>query len=305
MEFTLQTDLAVLPQAIEFNFDTLKTGLTAQLERYQGLLVTEDTLKEAKTDRAALNSLSKSVNDAKISVKKTYMAPYDMFEKQVKEILAIIEKPASAIDEQIKAFEESERQNKYKAIEHFYKTNIGALVDLVSIDAVLNPKWANKTVALTDVTQEMFRAICKAKNDIEIIRAMRLDFGQQIIDVYLRTQDMSAALAEKTRLEELAAKLKALEAERKAAAPAAPPPPPTEPEPEVPAQKQGEVIQFSSAATAATVPQELEARDFRVYVTPAQKAALARFLKDNGIKYGFIPVDNEGRIIPWNKSKTA
>ncbi len=302
MEFTLQTDLATLPQAIEFNFDALKKELSAQLERYKNLVVAEETLKEARGDRAALNHLLESVNAARLSVKKTYMAPFDAFEKRVKQLVAIIEEPAGAIDKQIKAFEERERQEKYRAIEDFYKANIGALMDLVPIDKILNPKWANKKPDLMTVTQEMIAAINRVKNDLGIIRAMALPFEQQIIDAYLRTLNMSEALAEKKRMEEQAERLKALEAERKAVAPLpAPAPAPVEPPPPA-AMTQSAVIPLDNAP----ISEATKTIDVRFYgTTEAFRREMKALTQKYGIRYSAVPSDNEGRIIPWQQSKTA
>ena len=298
MQFTLQTDLTVLPQSIEFNFDELKADLSEQLELYRGLIVTEDSIPGAKDKRAKLNALVKSVEDARKSVKKTMLEPYNDFEKQIKELVALIQQPIDAIDTQVKAFEDAAKEEKYQSIARFYQTNIGSLMDIVPIERILNPKWANKGMDFMVITQEMITQINKIKNDIEVLRKMRLPGEQQVIDVYLRTFDMSAALAEKNRLEEQAAKLKALEDEQKAALPEPPPVAPMPAPVPPPAENPAKPVEQPTQA--------LKTIDVRFHeTTEAFRQEMKALTEKHGIKYAGIPTDDEGRIIPWQQSKTA
>lgn len=227
MEFILSTDLATaIPQEISFNYDELKTQLAESLDRYNNLVVTEDAIQPAKKDRAALNALYKAIEDKRKSVKKACLAPYETFETKAKELTGMIQQPIDAIDRQVKGFEEQKRQEKYKAIEHFYNDNIKELRDLVPLEKIIPDKWANAGIALISVTQDIMGAINKARNELGIIQKMGLPFESQIVDVYLRTLDMGAALAEKNRLEEqekaLAQAKRQREAERAAAIDAEP-----------------------------------------------------------------------------------
>ena len=60
MEFRMTTDLstALKPQEIAFNYDELKTQLAEKLEKYKGLLVTEDGIAEAFIEFAKKEGLS-------------------------------------------------------------------------------------------------------------------------------------------------------------------------------------------------------------------------------------------------------
>ena len=55
------------------------------------------------------------------------MAPYELFEKQVKEVLAIIDEPIHLIDSQIKEVEEQRRLEKKQKVLEIYEENIGNL----------------------------------------------------------------------------------------------------------------------------------------------------------------------------------
>ena len=92
-------------QAIEFNFDELKTELSARLEKYENLTYTEDAIKTAKEDRSNLNKFKEAIDKRRKEIKKLCLKPYEEFEKRIKELVFLVDKPVMAIDTQIKNFE--------------------------------------------------------------------------------------------------------------------------------------------------------------------------------------------------------
>lgn len=217
MEFKMITSLEqALPTVIEFNFEELKKELSVRLQKYNNLIVTEDAIKDAKSDRANLNKLLTAIENKRKEVKKQYLAPYEAFEKKVKEITALIQEPIAAIDTQIKAFEDAEKEKKKAEIEAYYNEQIGELAELVPLDKLWNPRWLNVTYKMADIQKEITDAIFKVRNDLKILTALKSEFEVQIKDKYLENFDMSAALAEKARLEEQQKKLEALKREEPA-----------------------------------------------------------------------------------------
>ena len=97
---------------IEFNYEELKNWITEQVEQYKGLAYTDETIKNAKEDRAKLNKFKESIDNARKDVKKRYLEPYNQFEDKVKTLLALIEEPTKAIDQQVKAYEEQKKAEK-------------------------------------------------------------------------------------------------------------------------------------------------------------------------------------------------
>ena len=75
MELVLKSVSVDLPQEIE-NLEQLKAELTPRLEKYNNLVVTEDSIKAAKDDKANLNKLRKAIEEQRISIKKQYLEPY-------------------------------------------------------------------------------------------------------------------------------------------------------------------------------------------------------------------------------------
>lgn len=228
MELIMTTDLEKsLPQKIDFNYEAIKTELSEKLERYNSLVVTEDSVSAAKKDKAALNKLKTALEDRRKEVKKDCLRPYEEFEQKIKELVGMIDAPVLAIDGQIKAFDEIKKAEKRADIQGFYADNIGDLAPILPFDKVFDLRWLNVTYKIEDAQKEIADRIFKTRNDIGIIKAMNLSGEQQVLDVYLRTLDMSAALAEKTRLEDQQKRMEEYEAARQKAAQEAPQEPKT------------------------------------------------------------------------------
>ena len=188
-------------EAIKFNYEELKEGLKNSLTKYKNIVYTPETIKEAKDDRATLNALKKSLNDEKIKIKKEFEVPYKDFEDKIKELIELVDKPASEIDKQVKIFEEAEKAKKRESIENIYAENIGSYADLIPLQQIYDSRWENKTYKETDIKKEIQDIVKKADSDIKVIAELKSEFEFQIKDTYFRTLDLGQALVEKQRLE--------------------------------------------------------------------------------------------------------
>ena len=210
MEFEIKTDLEKsLPATIESNFEEVKAEIQVKLVYYNNLVVTEPEIKGAKADKAKLNKLIESIEEYRKRVKSQCLKPYEDFEKKCKELVSLIGEPVKAIDTQIKAFDEIKQNEKYAEITAYYNENIGELSEIVSLEKVVNSKWKNATMPLDTVCNELGDKIFKIRNDLKIITAFGSEFELNIKDKYLQSYNMSAALAEKNRLEDQKTKLEA------------------------------------------------------------------------------------------------
>ena len=203
MELVMATDLAkVMPKEISFNYAELKEQLAERLKTYQNMVVTEESLRTAKADRATLNKLRTALDEKRKDVKRECLKPFAPFEEQVSELTKMISEPIECIDMQTKVFADQKKQEKQGQIQALYLANIGELREIISFEKISNPKWLNVTYKMADIADELIKIIRKIKNDLAVIAAMNLDCGEQMQDVYIRTLDMSAAMTEKTRWEQ-------------------------------------------------------------------------------------------------------
>lgn len=267
-------------EAIKFNYEELKGGLQESLKKYQNLVYTSQNIKEAKDDRATLNALKKSLNDEKIKIKKEFEVPYKDFEDKIKELIELVDKPASEIDKQVKIFEEAEKAKKRESIENIYAENIGSYADLIPLQQIYDSRWENKTYKETDIKKEIQDIVKKADSDIKAIAELKSEFEFQIKDTYFRTLDLGQALVEKQRLEkqkELLTTIKQQQVEVKVD--------PINNIDSVDSVRYAVGIDNSNEESTS-VEEKMISVAFRVECTESQLKALGEFMKANGIKYG-------------------
>lgn len=269
-------------EAIKFNYEELKGGLQESLKKYQNLVYTSQNIKEAKDDRATLNALKKSLNDEKIKIKKEFEVPYKDFEDKIKELIELVDKPASEIDKQVKIFEEAEKAKKRESIENIYAENIGSYADLIPLQQIYDSRWENKTYKETDIKKEIQDIVKKADSDIKVIAELKSEFEFQIKDTYFRTLDLGQALVEKQRLEkqkELLTTIKQQQVEVKVD--------PINNIDSVDSVRYAVGIDNSNEESTS-VEEKMISVAFRVECTENQLKALGEFMKANGIKYGRV-----------------
>jgi len=198
------------------NFEELKTVLIANTNDYKKLIVDAsfEAIKAAKADRAALNKLRDALKEKRKEIEKRLLCD---FANQCKELESIVQEASDALDEQIKYFENAEKEQKKTKIADFYQKNIGDLIDIVSFDKVFKKEYLNKTKSLSDIERELKTLFERIRNELELIN--KLGTPQNIIiavrDFYLRSFDFAGSLKEKTRLEDLQKHFAKKEEERK------------------------------------------------------------------------------------------
>lgn len=116
-----QPDEGKFLQKIGWNKEQIMNAVAEITKQYTGLTYTEEQMQDAKKDRATLNAMRKDISDRRIQVKKALMAPYEAFEAEVKEVVAMIDEPIAMIDEQLLAYEEKVKEDKKVARNQSYK----------------------------------------------------------------------------------------------------------------------------------------------------------------------------------------
>ncbi|MDR1474594.1 MAG: DUF1351 domain-containing protein [Endomicrobium sp.] len=99
-------------QAITFNKAELMGEIKNRVAKYEGVKYGQEQIKEAKGDRATLNKFREAMEERRKEIKAWWNEPYMRFEKDVKEVLELIDKPIMEIDEQIKGYEEAKKRRE-------------------------------------------------------------------------------------------------------------------------------------------------------------------------------------------------
>ena len=285
MELVLKSAELNLPQSIE-NLAALKAELTPKLDYYNKLVVTADSIKAAKADKAALNKLKTAIEDQRKAIKKQYLEPYTILETQCKEVVALIDAPISAIDKQIKVFEEMDDNNKYKELtEAFEKLEPP---EWIKLDDVLNPKWKNKTQKTDALISELTAAVKELVDGIEKISEMYKDepYLLSITEFFKQHKDFSKTAVYAAQMNTAYKKEQAAKAAAEAAAQNT-----LQNAPQGAAAVSNESIlpqQQTQQETPSEQPQKLFKGKFEVEGTKEQIIALGNYMKSTGIKFTTI-----------------
>ena len=274
-ELTVRVEHTELP-AIRWNEDEVQQNLTEMLAAYTGRVYTPETIKDAKADRAAVNKLDKQLSDAARSAKAFYMKPLEEFLQSAKQMQGQCKQVSGAIDTQVKAVEEAERQDKQDALQAVYTDCIAELREIIPFDRLLVPQWLNKTYDLAKASRELRKSVETRREELRLIRETCGEDAEACTTEYLRDLNLNAALVEHSRRQNARDAQRRAEAERKAAerAQAAAPVviPPTEEERQIKA----EAAQEAQTNAAITPEGRLDFGMLQRFADPAQPEAPAR-----------------------------
>jgi len=266
------TQAQPLPE-ISWNYAELKQQLEAGLASYKGLAYGDDQIGEAKKDRARLNKLADAIDGKRKEMKSLYLRPYEAFEAQAKELVGMVKATVKEIDDQVKAYEATKKEEKHQSILEQYHAMIGNLAELVPYERLHNPKWLNVSVGMGAICQELGNKIDRITAGLAVIDRLQLppELAGPVKSTFLKDFDLAAALAEKDRLQRQQEELARYEAAKAAQAnqmpPAAPMAAQSAPEPEEP-----------------PAVEEIFVLDFRVRATRAQLQGLKQAMINLGIK---------------------
>lgn len=281
MEFKIITDLSVLPQVIETNGEELKEWLSEKLTQYNDIVVTPETIKAAKDDKAKLTKLRAALEERRKEVKRQCMAPYEDFERKYKELLALIDEPIGKIDTQIKALDEQEQQEKFTKIGQYFQEITKDLGFSVVLDKIIDQKWRNKTNPIEKICNALFERVEGIRADYAELQEYYSDSPHYtaIMNTYMQGYDKACALAYAAAL--IQQEQRRQEAQRAAQPPVREPeptpPPAYEPTPEPPVQQP---VQPQNEPRITGV--------FRVTGTKQQIIALRDFMRENQIEFQIV-----------------
>lgn len=284
MELVLSTPIEQLaPKLIAWNNTELLAQVNKSLENYKGKVYDENSIAEAKADRAALNNFVKSLDSERIRIGKVYAAPYEKFKKEVDEVSSAVKSVALTIDEQVKSYETKKQEEKLAEIKAYFEDNIPVgLKPFVGYEKIHNAKWLNATVKMPAVQKEIDAILDKISQELATIETLKSEDEIELKTIYYNTLSLTEAIrtnerrkAERQRVieaQKAAAERKAAEEQRVAQQQAQQPAQSPVKEPEQ--QKDVDAPKFSIA--------------FRITGTAEQINALDEFLKANNLKYEII-----------------
>ena len=270
---------------IQWNQEEVKAWVAARVQDYKNIAYTEDQVKDMKKDRADLNKLRTAFESERKRLKKVCMEPYNLFEQQVKEVVALIDEPIQLIDSQLYELEERRKQQKKKDIEALFDT-IG-FQTFVTLDNIFDQKWLNASVSLGKIEEQMKSIMYKIGTEVATIGNLP-EFSFEAMEVYKKTLDLNKAILEGQRLAEIQKRKQQYEEEQKRIA---------EEKARQDAQEQSVLVETVEEiapveekvdASPEPVRPDLVQMDFRVWCTKEQLMDLREYLIAHQIKFGRV-----------------
>lgn len=277
-------------QKIEWNFEELKQEISMAAQEYASSVYTDDTIRNAKADRAKLNKFMDALKSKRTEIRKKLLEPDVLFGEQVNELVGIVNAAAKNIDEQIKDYERRQREEKIVKVREIYEDNIGDLEPYLPFERVFRPEYANQSTTMKSIREGILETIQTVAEGLAILNAVESKFAGDMKEEFLRSYDIGAAMALRNRLEaeeqrraEYEAEMQRKKEEREAARKA-------EAARVMQAGQPAEQIKPELSEKEQQKPEEpVHIIDFRVQATMSQLNALKAFLKENGIPFGPVP----------------
>lgn len=159
------------PAILTINFDELKTRLATELERYD-VVVTEDTVADAKKLATELNQTAKFIDDRRKQEVAAVSEPIRKFDEQMKELVSMCKDGRQKILEQVKTFEDETREKAYELLTGFLRYQW----DEMGVDKEFRRAKIDDLVMLTAVTKTgnlAARASNEVKSRVQADRALQ------------------------------------------------------------------------------------------------------------------------------------
>lgn len=280
-EFRITSDLSALrQQVIDANFEEVRGWLEENLAPYRDMAVSADDLSTAKTYRANIRKVKDRIDQSRKEAKAAALEAYSAFESKCKELTGLCDDAANAIDAQVKAIEQKERDAKIAEIRAAYdELAVGELSEYLPWDRVYNQKWENKGYTVDAAATEISRAMASVQDDLSAVRDMGGDDAAYLLDVYKQTLDLSAVVRKASELRTMREREAARKREAEASA-------------KQEAQRVDQTAKAAQTPMAAPVSsddpdgEQILTVTFRVQCTKTQLTALGQYMKANGIRYG-------------------
>lgn len=189
-----------VPASIEANFEALDARVSEMIEGYEGArydLAKPDEVRQAKRDRAYLNSVAKEIDERRKAVKREYMRPYDEFEARANAITAKVKRASAEIKAQLDEAEERRKDALYAELRQHYEDFAGLLAPVVPYERIHEERWLNKTFGEVKAKNAIEEKVDKVAHDWDTLKAQKgtLPHYETAERVFFDTLDLGAGLS--------------------------------------------------------------------------------------------------------------
>nr|DAM04788.1 MAG TPA: Protein of unknown function (DUF1351) [Caudoviricetes sp.] len=190
---------AIEPQVIDSNLTLtwnnaeLAKYLEEKLKKYNGLVVTEDNLKEMKSVLKEIVSIRTKLTRFGADKKRELKIPYNTFTAELEQVLAVVSRVENPIASQINEFEQQEMLKRKETVLNMVEDKAQSLGvrEEYKNRVIPNPKWwENKTAKMSDVAlaiDEMVKNVLEQQqndDDLKRMQAEKVEMIKMKIDLF-------------------------------------------------------------------------------------------------------------------------
>lgn len=187
MDLKVESTLPVLA----FNMEELKAQALKLPEKYKGLVFTEEQIPEVRKDMAHLNQVVERLEDARKATVKRMKAPIDAFEKQVKDLAAIILAARAGLAKQVQDYVDTAREEKRAVVNDIILAEMGTLEGFT---LPVQDSWLSASTAKSKITAEVKALIASEHKRREDTAAMDTARQERAMAVEQKLQTINKAL---------------------------------------------------------------------------------------------------------------
>ena len=178
---------------IEDNINDVKEYALKLSDYYSIKEFDEETLKDAKNERAEVNKFKDKVADFRKEITNKFNEPLEKFTTTAKETEKILKETYDTINSQIKAYEDKQKEEKEEEVKSYFTE----LCEAENIDFV-NYEQANINVTLSasmkSLKEQAKKFVNKVVDDINLINSTQ--FVDEIMIDYKKDLNVSRAITE-------------------------------------------------------------------------------------------------------------
>lgn len=190
---------AIEPRVIDSNLTMIWNNtelakyLEEKLEKYNGLVVIEDNLKEMKSVLKEIVSIRTKLTRFGADKKRELKIPYNTFTAELEQVLAVVSRVENPIANQIGEFEQQEMLKRKETVLKMVEDKAQSLGirEEYKNRVMPNPKWwENKTAKMSDVAlsvEEMLKGVLEQQqndDDLKRMQAEKVEMIKMKIDLF-------------------------------------------------------------------------------------------------------------------------
>lgn len=166
------------------NYDFLEQSVSDLVEKYKGMVVTDDTTTEARKSQAELNAAIKQIEDFRKAIKKEYNEPYNAFKASTDKLKASLEAAKQPIKDALDQYAEEAKRERFVTAKKDLNDILEAR-DLKPDDVEMQDAWFGTQLSKIERLKQMAAAA-----DGVIAERKRVATERELVGMYAKANNI-------------------------------------------------------------------------------------------------------------------